>query len=30
MSAALGYGVSRLINPHPLYEALSAGFITKA
>jgi len=30
ISAALGYGVSRLINPHPLYEALSAGFITKA
>jgi len=27
ISAALGYGVSRLINPHPLYEALSAGFI---
>jgi len=27
MSAALGYGVSRLINPHPLYEALSAGFL---
>jgi len=29
ISAALGCGVSRLINPHPLYEALSAGFITK-
>jgi H+/Cl- antiporter ClcA len=27
ISAALGYGVSRLINPHPLYEALSAGFL---
>jgi H+/Cl- antiporter ClcA len=27
ISAVLGYGVSRLINPHPLYEALSAGFL---
>jgi H+/Cl- antiporter ClcA len=27
ISAALGYGVSRMINPHPLYEALSAGFL---
>jgi H+/Cl- antiporter ClcA len=27
VSAVLGYGVSRLINRRPLYEALSAGFL---
>jgi hypothetical protein len=27
ISAVLGYGVSRLINQHPLYESLSAGFL---
>jgi len=30
ISAVLGYGVSRLINRRPLYEALSLGFINDA
>ena len=30
LAAVLGYGVSRLINRRPLYEALSAGFLREA